>query len=98
MSKPKLTDTQILMAINKLNLDVLEEFRARGFGDNFNPGHRREVIQETVCALFNVEYTDSGFRNRLGRMVDLGTLRKFRLGEHITYYKIKTRHSVKSNG
>jgi len=93
MGHKKVTDDEILYAIARLNRRLKEKMYHRGF-DNFNPGHRRHTIQKEVFYLTGQTYSDSGFRNRLKKLVADEVLHKERISEYVTMYSLKRKHYV----
>lgn len=89
MSKPKVTDEEILDAFNKLKEEKRKQWKAR-FGPDGPPayvGCRREEIQDKVQELCGVVYSSSGFRNRLKKLVNQGSITKYRMYQRIVYYE-----------
>lgn len=85
--KPKVTVDQILASFEKLKKRRINEFYNR-FGDTHAVplDFRREDIQRQVRLDHGVEYSDSGFRNRLKKLCEQGLLHKWRLDDHIVFY------------
>lgn len=86
----KATDEQIVASIKKLEVKT----KVRGYeqyGDeNAIPlEFQREDIQEQVKDDYGIEYSDSGFRNRLKKMVSEGKVGKWRAFPYTVFYRLK---------
>lgn len=85
----KATDEEILYAFDQLKRAKREQWKKRFGPDGPSPfvGCRREEIQKAVKFYYDVEYSDSGFRNRLKKLVEQGSMTKFRIDTQIVYYE-----------
>lgn len=84
----KASDEEILYALDQLKRAKREAWKKR-FGPDTPPfvGCRREEIQRALKFYYNVEYSDSGFRSRLKKLVERGSITKFRMDTHLVYYE-----------
>lgn len=85
----KVTDEEILYAFDQLKRGKRERWKKRFGPDAPTPfvGCRREEIQKAVKFYYEVEYSDSGFRNRLKKLVEQGSITKFRMDTYLVYYE-----------
>lgn len=85
----KATNQQIVCSIEKLEKQRINEFYQR-FGDKkiVPLDFTRQEIQDMLASEFGIEYSSSGFRNRLKSMVADGMLNRWRVSPRTVFYTL----------